>query len=210
MEFHIENTKVYGLNESIIQSGNSYRVEMSDSNKEPTEKDLTRAFRLGNTKGGEGHDQFLCGIRVNFDMYAPLYMWKEIQRYKFLDFVSSQSTMHCLDKFNLANQCTSDTDQQIIDTCQKLIDCYNNMIMVNRQVPKTFTEAQLEKGWRTMIASLPCGFVLGASMSTNYRQLKTMYFQRRDHRLKEWYEFCRWCETLPLFKELIIGGNNNE
>jgi hypothetical protein len=56
--------------------------------------------------------------------------------------------------------------------------------------------------WRSLVASLPCGFVLGASMTTNYRQLKTIYQQRKNHKLREWHDFCAWCETLPMFMEL--------
>ena len=56
--------------------------------------------------------------------------------------------------------------------------------------------------WRELVASLPCGFCLGATMTTNYQQLKTMYLQRKYHKLSEWHEFCKWCESLPHFVEL--------
>ena len=196
MEFHIESTQVYGLDKAIKASGNPMRVEIDSS--ETTEKDIKRARVLGNTKAGEGHDQFLTGIVVQFDMYAPLYMWKQLQRYHFLDFISSQSTMHCLIKFKIKDCCVKDTDYIILDRCQELLDEYNKLVI--KDVNK----------WRTLIASLPCGFVLGATMVTNYRSLKTMYLQRKSHKLKEWHEFCKWCETLPLFKELILGRGNNE
>ena len=57
--------------------------------------------------------------------------------------------------------------------------------------------------WRTLVATLPCGFCLGATMTTNYQQLKTMYYQRRTHKLEEWKIFCTWCESLPGFIEFI-------
>ena len=78
MEFHIENTEVYGLNKSIIASGNPMRTLMDDNITEYTDKDLKRAIKLGSTGSGEGHDQLLTGCIVQFDLYAPLYMWKEI------------------------------------------------------------------------------------------------------------------------------------
>lgn len=196
MEFKIEHTEVYGLNKSIVASGNSYRTVMQDNTKPYTEKDLKRAIMLGRTKPGEGHDQNLTTVIVQFDLYAPLFMWKEIQRYKFLDFCSSQSTMHTLSKFKILECCVSETDPVILQRYEELLAEYNN------------SEDKPVEKWRTLIASLPCGFVLGATMSTNYRQLKTMYFQRRNHRLKERHEFCHWCESLPLFKELIIGDEN--
>ena len=204
MEFHIENTQVYGLDKAIIASGNSYRTEMKNNDEKADDKDLKRAFMLGNTRAGEGHDQFLTGIVVEFDLYAPLYMWKQLQRYKFLDFVSSQSTMHTLTKFKIEDQCVEETDKIILNRYHDLI--------VNYFAAKDsliYTKEQLDRYWRCLVASLPCGFVLGATMVTNYRSLKTMYLQRKNHKLKEWHNFCEWCESLPYFKELILNRNDN-
>ena len=200
MEFHIENTEVYGLNKSAIASGNAMRTVMADNTADPTDKDFTRAELLGSTGLGEGHDNFLNGIIVQFDLYAPLYMWKQIQRYHFLDFISSQSTMHRLLKFDIATQCVSDTDPVIVRRYQDLIADYN---------ATSDEDPNIEK-WRTLVASLPCGFVLGATMTTNYRQLKTIYLQRRNHKLKEWHDFCAWCRTLPLFTTICLGEDADE
>ena len=197
MEFKIEHTEVYGLNKAIIASGNAMRTVMDDNTGEPTEKDLKRACGLGSTGTGEGHDNFLNAIIVQFDLYAPLYMWKQIQRYHFMDFASSQSTMHRLAKFDIGKQCVADTDWKILERYQDLLNEYNHME----------SGEDKDRMWRTLVASLPCGFVLGATMTTNYRQLKTIYFQRKAHKLKEWHEFCAWCETLPMFKELCLGGS---
>lgn len=201
MEFHIENTEVYGVNKSIIASGNPMRTLMVDNTLKYTDKDLKRAIALGTTRAGEGHDQLLTGCIVQFDMYAPLYMWKEIQRYHFLDFISSQSTMHRLVKFKIKENCVEDTDRLILERYQELLDDYND----NKGM--TISVDEDKKKWRTLVASLPCGFVLGATMTTNYRQLKTIYNQRKNHKLKEWHEFCSWCESLPMFKELCITQN---
>lgn len=196
MEFHIESTEVYGLNKAVIASGNAMRTVMANNLLDPTDKDFKRAALLGTTDPGEGHDNFLNGIIVQFDLYAPLYMWKQIQRYHFLDFISSQSTMHRLLKFDVATQCVSDTDPVIVRRYQDLVADYN--------------AAPNEAKWRTLVASLPCGFVLGATMTTNYRQLKTIYLQRRNHKLKEWHDFCAWCETLPLFTTICLGEGASE
>ena len=190
MEFKIEKAVVYGLDKSIIASGNAMRTTMQDNELEAEEKDYKRACNLGTTKSGEGHDNFLNGIIVQFDIYAPLYMWKQLQRYHFLDFISSQSTMHRLTKFDIKEQCTKDVDKFILSRYQEILEEYNagNIDL-----------------WRKLVASLPCGFVLGATMTTNYRQLKTIYHQRKKHKLKEWRDFCKWCDTLPHFKELCHG-----
>lgn len=196
MEFHIESTEVYGLNKAVIASGNAMRTVMANNLLDPTDKDFKRAALLGTTDPGEGHDNFLNGIIVQFDLYAPLYMWKQIQRYHFLDFISSQSTMHRLLKFDVATQCVSDTDPVIVRRYQDLVADYN--------------AAPDEAKWRTLVASLPSGFVLGATMTTNYRQLKTIYLQRHNHKLKEWHDFCAWCETLPLFTTICLGEGTSE
>lgn len=207
MEFKIEKTVVYGLNKSIIASGNAMRTTMQDNELEANEKDLKRATNLGTTKSGEGHDNFLNGIIVQFDLYAPLYMWKQLQRYHFLDFISSQSTMHRLAKFNIKEQCVEDTDYIILSRYQEMLDEYNNFNEDNKKMYGVDNYNELKnKLWRRLVVSLPCGFVLGATMTTNYRQLKTIYNQRKHHKLKEWHEFCSWCETLPYFKELCLGG----
>ena len=192
MNFKIENVEIYGINKSIISSGNAMRTVIDDNSKQPSDKDLQRAIKLANTETGAGHDNFLNGIIIQFDLYAPLYMWKQIQRYHFLDFISSQSTMHRLAKFKVSECCVEDTDEVILERYQVLLDEYNNLVEKDN------------KKWRTLVASLPCGFVLGATMTTNYRQLKTIYHQRKNHKLDEWKDFCKWIESLPK-SELIIG-----
>lgn len=222
MEFKIENTSVYGLTKSIIASGNAMRTEMDYNSAHIFEvltkidKDgafgeyyphLKRACNLGNTGPGEGHDNFLNGIIVQFDLYAPLYMWKQLQRYHFLDFISSQSTMHKLPKFNIKEQCVSDVDEIILERYQYLLDKYNNPETEDTDRYLIKVEQAL---WRTLVASLPCGFVLGATMTTNYRQLKTIYYQRKNHKLKEWKAFCDWCKELPYFKELCLKKDEED
>lgn len=205
MEFKIENTEVYGLNKSIIASGNAMRVEMDDNMSEPKGSDLMRASKLASTRSGEGHDNFLNGIIVQFDLYAPLYMWKQIQRYHFMDFVSSQSTMHRLTKFDVFSQCVEDTDLVVLQRVQHLIENYNSFLENFKPIADDpEIKALRESKWRTIVASLPCGFVLGATMTTNYRALKTMFLQRKNHRLREWKDFCTWVKNLP-HSYLITG-----
>jgi hypothetical protein len=190
MKFNISNSVVYGLDRAIKASGNPMRTVI---NTDPIdEKDINRAAKLGNTPNGLGHDNYLKGILVHVDIVAPLYWWKEAQRYHWFDFVSSQSTMHCLLKFDVSTQVVDETDPRVVAVIKDLINEYNAIEDVNEKVAK----------WREIIASLPCGFCLGATMTTNYQQLKTMYRQRRHHKLVEWHVFCDWCLTLPMFEQL--------
>lgn len=193
MEFKVENTKVYGIEDAIIGSGNSYRTKFRTTD-DLNEKDYLRAQKLGAVEPGSGHDSFLNGITVTMNITAPLYWWKQAQRYHWLEFISSQSTMHCVFKFDIEKQCVNTVDSYIIERMKKLIDFYN--------------KEPNEELWQTIIASLPCGFCLGASMITNYRQLKTICKQRKGHRLKEWKTFIDWCISLPHFTELTGIKNN--
>lgn len=191
MKFKIENTQVYGYERAIKASGNPMRTVINTS--EVTEKDLARAIKLGTTKQGAGHDNFLKGILVQLDVTAPLYWWKQAQRYHWFDFISSQSTMHCLLKFDIRTQCVDEVDDRVIKVLEELVAEFNAL--------PEFDESKKTK-WRTLVATLPCGFCLGATMTTNYQQLKTMYYQRRTHKLEEWKIFCEWCESLPGFTDL--------
>ncbi len=194
MEFKIENTFVYGLERAVKASGNPMRtaIELGELH----EGDIKRAKLLGQTKSGEGHDNYLKGILVHVDVTAPFFWWKEAQRYHWFDFVSSQSTMHSLLKFKIEERCVSDTDTRIYPILEELVADYNAIDDADKDEKKA--------AWRKIIATLPSGFCLTATMTTNYQQLKTMYFQRRHHKLQEWHVFCDWCLTLPHFKQFIL------
>ncbi len=181
---------VYGLERAVKASGNPMRTIIDDS--EASEKDFLRATKLGTTRSGEGHDNFLKGILVQMDVIAPLYWWKQAQRYHWFDFISSQSTMHCLMKFDIASQCVASTSKEVIAIIGRMVEEYKGLD----------DEVKRKELWEKIVASLPCGFCLGATMTTNYQQLKTMYHQRKNHKLKEWAIFCAWCESLPHFLEL--------
>lgn len=60
------------------------------------------------------------------------------------------------------------------------------------------------KKYLEILYTNPAGFELTARLTTNYRCLKNIYMQRKNHRLPEWREFCSWIESLPYAKELIL------
>ena len=202
MKFYIGNEHVYGLERAVKASGNPMRTKIDTS--EPTEKDFIRASKLGACRGGEGHDNYLKGITVQVDIVAPLFWWKEAQRYHWFDFVSSESTMHCLLKFDVSQQCVDDTDPVILERMKALIEEY---LAMPEDLNDPIQTAKKKEKWRVLVASLPSGFCLGATMVTNYQQLKTMYHQRRFHKLQEWHDFCDWCDTLPHFQELTHAAD---
>ena len=183
----ITNTKIYGLDESIIRAKYPMSVDISSLNSDVTKGILA----LAGCEKGTGHDNWLNGVVVQFDLTYTVKAWTEAERYHFLDFVSSQSTMHRIAQFDLDKQYDEHTDPRIIEIVKELAAKYN--------------ETKDPEYYLRLLMSNPCGFQLTAGMTTNYRQLKTIYAQRRTHRLPEWREFCAWIETLPYAKEFITG-----
>nr|WP_024835534.1 hypothetical protein [Clostridium sp. 12(A)] len=194
---HISNVNIYGFENAIRASKFPMAVNAEDCTKELTKT----TTRLGSCKSGTGHDNFLKGIVVQFDMRFSNKMSVELERYHFIDFISSQSTMHRITKFKLKEQCNEYVDQRIIDVVQEMIDVYNGLMDKGTDFAKDL--------YLRILYNVPSGFELTAGFTTNYQQLKTIYWQRKNHRLPEWREFCKWVETLPKFGELVLGGENN-
>lgn len=200
----ITNTEVYGLERSIRTAKYPKAVNIENLNSE-----LTKGIKAcANCDTGEGHDNFLKGIIVQFDLTFSNKAWVEGERYHFLDFVSSQSTMHKIAKFNLQEQCNRYVDNRIIDIVKAKINEYNRLQSLNlSQGVSKERQAMLDELYLEILYNVPAGFELTAGMTTNYQQLKTIYQQRRHHKLPDWQMFCDWCLTLPLFKELCVDRN---
>lgn len=203
----VNNVKVYGLNESIKRAKYPMSTDIDTLNSE-----LTKGIKaLGNSDRGSGHDQFLTGIIVQFDLTFTVKAWTEAERYSFLDFISSQSTMHRIAKFDLDDAYIEYVDHRIVDIMKEKVENYNNYCEAFKDADAGSVADKMKKiKYLEILYSNPCGFKLTAGMTTNYRQLKTIYHQRKTHRLPEWREFCAWIESLPMFKELCLGGDGNE
>lgn len=182
----IGGVRVYDLNESIVAAKYPMQTEIN-----PFDDRLTATLiKLAQCDMGTGHDNWLCGIRVAFDISLTVKCLVEEERYHFADIVSSNSTMHRITKFDLDSAYCKYVDSAMIGCMKDLVHEYNC-----NPTPENLLR---------VLYSNPCGFTYTMRINTNYRQLKTMYAQRKNHRLPEWQEFCRWIETLP-HAELIIG-----
>lgn len=202
----IENIRVYDMEESLIASGYPMRTELPERHAD--EKDVLRGLNLTKASNGNGaHGQWLTGVRVAFDLTFTNKAWVEAERYRFLEFVSSQSTMHRITKFDLANQYNKYVDPRAIAIMQEKKDQYNAYAAVletaeNHKAKEEIRAAMCEK-YLEMLYTNPAGFELTARMTTNYRCLLNIYVQRHDHRLPEWREFCQQLLELPMFKEIV-------
>lgn len=208
----VSNAKVYGLNESIKRAKYPMSTKPNDLNDE-----LTKGIAsLAKSANGEGHDQWLTGVIVQFDLTFTNKAFVEAERYHFLDFVSSQSTMHRITKFDLDTSYVEYVDNRIVDIMKEKVRDYNDfcesinssLLPQSINAMKEIDEEKKNK-YLEILYSNPAGFLVTAGMTTNYRQLKTIYRQRRSHRLPEWRDFCKWIETLP-HSELITGGTSDK
>ena len=194
----VSNVKVYGFEDAVKGAKYSYATDINKISDEVTKTTESLAC----SPAGSGHDQFMTGIVVQFDLTFSNKAWVEAERYKFLNFVSSQSTMHRITKFNLDEVYMEYTDPRIIAIMKEKVAEYNvfmNRIAEEKEKGNDVRDLRKEADLRYLeiLYSNPAGFRLTAKMTTNYRALKTIYHQRKDHRLPEWKAFCAWVETLP-------------
>lgn len=188
----ISNLHIYGFDNAIRGSKFPMITDVSKATSEVTQ----RSYALAQCEKGTGHDQMLTGIIAQFDLTFTVKAWTEAERYHFFDFISSQSTMHRISKFDLTNQYSEYVDKRMIDIMNELKDKYN--------------ATQDKEDYLRLLYSNPCGFKLTAAMTTNFRQLKTIYYQRKNHRLPEWITFCKQLEEIPEFRNLVLGLDNKE
>lgn len=215
------NVKVYDLRESIISCRNAMRLEAPDYNSEEEfNKGLDRAKKLVNASKNDNnvkcHDNFLTGIRVSFDMKYTQYISKQFQRYHWFDYVSSSSLMHRITKMDFSKCCNKYVSQASIDEVTKWVNVYNNI--VNNHIEEYVFDTGKEKfhtytykdtiytAFMLVISNCPMGTELFVRVSTNYKQLQTIYYQRKHHKLHEDYNaFIDMVKSLPYAKELILS-----
>lgn len=210
----VENLKVYDLEESMIASGYPMRTELVETHA--GDKDIKRCLGLTRLSNGNGaHGQWLTGVRVAFDLTCTNKMWVEAERYRFLEFVSSQSTMHKIAKFNVRDQYNDYVDPRVIEIMEEKIAQYNEVSELAKNTPADDKYNQeryakwLRQKYLEILYTNPAGFELTARLTTNYRCLLNIYIQRHDHRLPEWREFCQYIyDNLPMFKELVEAYNS--
>ena len=215
----IDNWSVYDLKESVIASGFAMRTEKPKYTDDEFEKSLPRAMKLAKAGGGSGHSNFRKGIRVSFDIKYPQYFTPELQRYGFLDIVTSSSKMHRLINMDLDVACTKYVTNGSIYELKHHISNYNSIkdnddfkiedftLRDGEHLITTDKSEALYWAFMFCINNCPMGLELFMRCSTNYEQLATIYRQRKNHKLKEdWVEgFCNdFICQLPYAKQLIL------
>ena len=227
----IKDVKVYDLKECIIASGYAMRTAPYDYLEESIDDNLDhhierckKLVKASKNSDIHCHDNFLTGIRVSFDIKYPQYLSPEMQRYHFFDIVTSMSKMHRILQFDIKKSCNKYVNQTAIDNVMKLVANYNAILNdtiehsseyysdaiftgLNGETYKINSkEDALYVAWMQIIANCPLGLELWMRISTNYKQLQTIYYQRRHHKLKEdWKAIINMIEGLPYFEQFILG-----
>lgn len=163
----------------------------------PNDHDLM--MRL--VKAGTDHRKFMRMIVVYVDVTAPLYWYKELETYKVGTVSNSCSTMHTLDKRDLELE---DFSMDSIEENDVAVQLFCDVIERINALRRCYKEGGEKSYWREMIQLLPSSYNQRRTLMLNYEVLANIYRARRNHKLTEWREFCRWIESLP-YSELITG-----
>ena len=211
----ITNTEVFGWETAIRGMRNPLNSwEKSDSHINYNLSFFEPEFIIGEndlklmqtlSKAGNDHAKYLRMINVTCDIKAPLYWWKEYDTYKVGTVANSCSTMH---KIHAKEFTLDDFSHEHLRVAAK------NVLIKTIEVLNAEREAfigevnETLKGdrqcWYSMIQLLPTSYNQLRTVQLNYQVLKSMYHARKNHKLDEWREFCKWVETLPYFKEICI------
>ena len=169
--------------------------------------DLTLMQKLA--KAGTDHRKFMRMIVVYVDVTAPLYWWKEADTYKVGTVRNSCSTMHkIMDKeFTLEDFSCEKMHGNTKGVLNRVIEELNDIRERYLNPDKyALTDNAVKMVWYNLIQLLPSSYNQRATLMLNYEVLANIYHSRKNHKLDEWVEFCKWIETLP-YAELITNEN---
>ena len=154
------------------------------------------------SKAGTDHRKYMRMMPVYARITAPLYWWKEFDTYKVGTVSNSCSTMHkiqenefTLDDFSHEHLVKTNLLDIIIDDLNSNRTIYNDYDNQSDEFKAKFSKKDV---WWQMIQLLPSSYNQTRNVMLNYEVLSNMYHSRKNHKLDEWREFCKWIESLPL------------
>ena len=162
------------------------------------EADLDFGRRL--CRAGSDHRKFIRQIFVSVDITAPLYWWKEFDTYKVGTVANSCSTMHKI--HSKAFERDDFSHDRLDEGGLRMLDATVEYLEAERQ--KFVADKSDRQSWHNMIQMLPSSYNQMRTITLNYENLINMYYARRNHKLAEWHTVCKWIESLPYAKELIL------
>lgn len=205
----IENVRVYDLEESVIASGFPMLLYMDAAKFEDEVKTLRswtvdgsnahyqRALRLAAAPDGSGHRTWLAGVIVSFNVTATNVWFLQFGRYHFAQIVSSMSKMHRLKRM---------VENEDFKFHEKVFE--NGIELLKSLALYVDKDDVVDE--EQLVYNCPMGLELTARVTTNYLQLRSIYSQRKNHKLKEWRDFCEWIASLPYAREFITLENTEK
>lgn len=156
-------------------------------------------------KAGTDHRKFMRMLPVYVRITAPLYWWKEFDTYKVGTVANSCSTMHKIaeKEFTLDDFSCEHLMGGYLEQMRRIIDDLNNARKYFTVGDQFFSPGN-KRDWWQMIQLLPSSYNQTRNVMMNYEVLANIYKSRKDHKLDEWRNFCKWIEELP-YSELITG-----
>jgi len=158
-------------------------------------------------KAGTDHAKFLRQIFVSMDITAPLYWWKEMDTYKVGTTTNSTSTMHKLGTRLLQEEDFSwdNEEGEFEDSTfrQDYLLELNRMIYRYQEYKAKGENEKAKNLWRKIVQDLPSSYNQMRTWTGNYAVLRNIYHARKNHKLKEWRDFCKFLEEFP-YAEFII------
>ena len=180
----------------------------------PNDMDLAQKLIMA----GDEHAKFLRQIFVSVDITAPLYWWKEFDTYKVGTVANSTSTMHKLSAEPITKEMfdfIDNSDDIVVDQGKSICgeweyvfsDYIEDIVDMCENLRLKFIETGDKSYWRALIQILPSAYCQTRTVTMSYANLRNIYFQRRNHKLKEWHRFCEeFIPSLPYAKQLITIG----
>ena len=184
----------------------------------PNDMYLARKLILG----GSEHRKFLRQIFVTVDITAPMYWWSEFDTYKVGTTANSTSKMHKITSKPITLDCfeVDDYNNELVvkqtvkdnDPSEhpSSVECFKTNHLVQMAIDsfellrQKYLETNDKRYWKELIRWLPTSWLQTRTVTMNYENLRTIYHQRKHHKLSEWSKsFCNWVKTLPYASSFI-------
>jgi hypothetical protein len=220
----IENAEVFGWEAAIRgmrnplnswEKSDSYWTHVEDPQTHETANyaffvgDADKELMMKLAKGGSVHAKYRRMINVTVDITAPLYWWKEFDTYKVGTVANSCSTMHkihskefTVDDFSGEHLEWLPIEKVGVYDFKWILDSVIRCLNMAREM---YIKTKDKRYWYQMIQLLPSSYNQKRTIQMNYEVLCGMYRDRKNHKLLEWVELCKWIETLP-HSEVITCG----
>ena len=168
-------------------------------------KDLELALKL--TKAGSDHSKFLRQIFVSMDITAPMSWWWDFDTYKVATVRNSTSRMHKLGSRLLTFDDFSLDDEQgninITPFRKYVIEDLNRRIAEFQQLKKDGKMEEAMSLWREIVFDSPQSYNFKSTWTGNYEIMRNVYRARKNHKQREFRDFCKYIEENFPYSELI-------